>query len=63
MFSIKLGADLYKEVNRTEPSPSIGLLCSNLCNDHNNKINVLPQLASTSILFKFSRTKGKRTVW
>jgi hypothetical protein len=32
---------------------------SNLCSDHNNKINVLPQYAVPPILFKFSGTKEK----
>jgi hypothetical protein len=32
---------------------------SNLCSDHNNKINVLPQYAMPPILFKFFRTKAK----
>jgi hypothetical protein len=31
---------------------------SNLCNDHDNKINVLPQLEAPFVLFKFSKTKG-----
>jgi hypothetical protein len=31
---------------------------SNLCNDHNNKINVLPWLVLPSIVFKISRTKA-----
>jgi hypothetical protein len=33
-----------------------------MCNDNNNKINVLPQLAVPSILFKISRTKTNRLV-
>ncbi len=33
-----------------------------ICNDHNNKINVLPQLAVPSILFHFSRTKANSLV-
>ncbi len=32
---------------------------SNLCNDHNNTINVLPQLAVPYVLFKFSEAKAK----
>jgi hypothetical protein len=32
---------------------------SNLCSDHNNKINVLPQHAEPPILFKISGTKAK----
>jgi hypothetical protein len=30
---------------------------TNLCNDHNNKVNVLPQLVVPSIVLKFSGTK------
>jgi hypothetical protein len=32
---------------------------SNLCSDHNYKINVLPHYAVPPVLFKFSRTKAK----
>jgi hypothetical protein len=35
---------------------------SNLCSDHNNKINVLPQYVVPTILLKFSGTKAKYTV-
>ncbi len=31
---------------------------SNLYKDHSNKINVLPQLAAPSILFKYFETKA-----
>jgi hypothetical protein len=31
-------------------------LNSNLCTDHNNKINVLPQLPAPSILFNLTRS-------
>jgi hypothetical protein len=34
---------------------------SNYCNDHYNKIIVLLQLATLSVLFKFSGTKEKLT--
>jgi hypothetical protein len=42
--------------------PKFSLLINhnfNVRNDHNNTINVLPQLVVPSILFKFSRTKAK----
>ncbi len=35
---------------------------SNLCNDHNNKNNILPWFAEPTILFKFSRTKANSVV-
>jgi hypothetical protein len=37
-------------------------LNSNLCSDHSNKINVLPQYAVPPILFKFSGTKANSLV-
>ncbi len=35
---------------------------SNLCSDHNNKVNVLPQYAVPPMLFKISITKGNNLV-
>ena len=37
-------------------------LNSNLCSDHNNKINVLPQHTVSPTVFKFYATKAKLTV-
>jgi len=39
-------------------APHVPNHLSNLDNDHNNKINVLPKLVAPSILLKYSGTKG-----